>query len=71
MLSKNQSKIKTVETISSLDNKAQKKLLQEEAKIIRKTFLKKNKTKLYKSKKSCYPQKIIEYKDNEKKHGLL
>ena len=68
-----------------MDNKGHKKVLQEEAKTIQKIFEKRTKQseteyKVYKnmfesikhkSKKNYYSQKIIEYKDNAKKHGML
>ena len=71
-----------------MDNKGHKKVLEVEAKTIRKIFEGKNETreteyKVYKniknmfesikckSKNSYYSQKIIEYKDNTKKHGML
>ena len=68
-----------------MDSKGHKKVLQEEAKTIPKIFEKRTKQneteyKVYKnmsesikhkSKKSCYSQKLIEYKDDAKEHGML
>ena len=62
-----------------MDNKGHKKVLQEEAKTMRKFFETKQseaeykvyknmfESIKYKSKKNYYSQKIIEYKDNAKK----